>query len=117
MRELRAAECGAHLAAAPQVASHDPPERPLGGEEAAEEGLAVVVVELLPPEAAHQRAPERAPHDEREWVIEPDQRRGPRPDELAHGAVVPLGDPARPRRRRRHVVAKTLSRLPRRSPM
>src|SRR5471030_1280266 len=82
----------------------------IAAEEGVTPGLAVAgAPEIFPGRDAAQGAPEQAPHHQRKRQVEPDQRVGGAPDEVAHMPVIARHDPARISRQGADLVLDTVT--------
>src|SRR6188768_617903 len=84
---------GEALAVAP-VGLDGPQQNRIATEKSGSEALAVAgAPQILPGQRAPDRAPQQPPHHQRKRQVEPDQRIGGAPREIAHLAVVSDHDP------------------------
>jgi hypothetical protein len=94
----------------------DPPQDRIAAEKCLAQALAIAAEQLLAQERPADRPIEGAPQHRDEGVVEPDEYSRPRPDQIAHNAVVAVADPALGRGRGRHgrpeLVARRLDPVP-----
>ena len=79
---------------APPMRLQKPQEVRLAREQMLPEVLAVAVVEFNPRDAAPEGASSQPPEHQQQRVVQPEQRVGPTPADVADRAVVAVGDPA-----------------------
>ena len=79
----------------PSFEGRDHPEEDgITSQESPSESLCVAGVQLLTGERAAERSAQRASENGGKAIVQPDYARGARPDQISHGPIVAVDDPA-----------------------